>query len=109
MSKHFKRPCIVFVAGMGVVLATMAFDARSKTLSLKQETTCYVLASQSGHYGAAKKHRENLAPYRELSNDDIVYQTGYIMGKLYSTAVFLKVSQTDVARVAYEDQCIKKA
>ena len=109
MSKHFKKPYIVFVAGMGLALGAMALDARGETLSLKQETTCYVLASQAGHYGAAKKHHENLAPYRELSNDDIVYQTGYIMGKLYSTAIMVKASQTDVALVAYEDQCVQKA
>ena len=106
MSNHYRRPFAVFVAGMAVALTTMAFDVRSTPWPPEREATCYTLASVSGNYAAAKKHRTNLKPYRETENDDIIYQVGYIMGLLDGKALYTKTPRAEIAAKMYEIHCI---
>lgn len=104
--KHFKGPAIVFIAGMGLALTVMAFDARSAVLTLEDEAACYTMAGMSRNTDAAAMHRANLVQYRELENNDIIFQVGFTMGQVAGMASITEQSEEEVAKELYEKYCI---
>jgi hypothetical protein len=106
MSKHFIKPYIVGVIGLGLGLLAMAFEARSIEISpLQRQAYCYAAASAAGLSVPAIVHRTALAEYRQEYNAEVSYHIGYRMGHLSATSQLLELPLAEVALALYNKNC----